>query len=110
MLSVREAFKESPVWSDVVEVISIRDVGSNCGFEPGLVCAATVKTACGSIYQLRTTKKCYRLAAYPDLRSAYLLYPAPWDGKAPPPPPPFAALAAYSNAPSRIPKKRRRRS
>lgn len=111
LLSVAEAFQESRVWSDVVEVIKVENVGADCrGFEPGLVCAATVKTACGSIYKLRTTKKCYRLSAFPDLRSGYLVCPAPWDGKAPPPPPPFAALAAYSNATSRIPKKRRRRS
>ena len=89
MLSVREAFQECRVWSDVVEVISVDDVGSTRGFEPGLVCQAVVKTANGSIYRLRTTKKCHRLSVFPGLREPLLLrigpdwHVAPWDGHVP---------------------------
>ena len=90
MLSVREAFQEClGIWSDVVEVISVDDVGSTRGFEPGLVCQAVVKTSCGSTYRLRTTKKCHRLSAFPGLREPLLLrvgsdwHVPPWDGRVP---------------------------
>ena len=90
MLSVREAFQEClGIWSDVVEVISVDDVGSTRGFEPGLVCQAVVKSSCGSIYRLRTTKKCHRLSVFPGLREPLLLrigpgwHVPPWDGRVP---------------------------
>merc|ERR1712176_189638 len=122
MLSVQEAFQESRVWPNVVEVIKVEDVGATRGFEPGLVCQALVKTSCGSIYQLRTTKKSYRLAAFPHLRSDFCLRLAPWNGQIPwnaePTRRVTEALAALNErkhrrriyVPSRIPKKRRRRS
>merc|ERR1712176_810403 len=97
-LSVGEAFQDSQVWPDVVEVMGVHDIGCSEGFEPGLVCQALVKTSCGEIYQLRTTKKSYRLAAFPHLQRDCLV----WCKE--------AERRRRSNAPSRIPKKRRRRS
>ena len=117
MLSVQEAFQDSRVWPDVVEVIKVEDVGATRGFEPGLVCQALVKTSCGSIYQLRTTKKSYRLAAFPHLRSDFCLRLAPWNGHIPWNTEPtrrvaeaLAALDEGKRRRSHVPKKRRRRS
>ena len=111
MLSVQEAFQDSRVWPDVVEVIKVEDVGATRGFEPGLVCQALVQTSCGLTYQLRTTKKSYRLAAFPHLRRDYLLF-SKGDGLYQY----YVELRAASerkrqtNDPSQISKKRRRRS
>ena len=117
MLSVQEAFQDSRVWPDVVEVIKVEDVGATRGFEPGLVCQALVKTSCGSIYQLRTSKKSYRLAAFPHLRSDFCLRLAPWSGQVPWDAKPtrrvaeaLAALDEGKRRRSHVPTKRRRRS
>ena len=71
MLSVREAFQECRIWSDVAEVETFDDVSSTCGFEPGRVCRATVETAAGERFYLFITKKCHRLSAFPWARNLH---------------------------------------